>query len=501
MYCPMVAEQGPNESKIHRDAMPHVITQWKPGPVIKEKNKGDKRSKLTLRRQRSELTSSSSASLQSDTKSKRWDFGSIRHIRHPSSDAVSPKSAVDLTNPHPIFELSASSIRRPETATPSYVAELEDTSRIALHSKRSMFPGSQLEFQSSAITSRSVIKVIDETIAAIEADNRQLLSRAVSAEQMVKALRLQNYNLQLRLDHCEKNHRRRPRSTHPQSQHSRQPVVATPPSSDTSSPVQSPLQPSPTEDAPKKKFRASFSPSKITRQADAPLIATSTNDVIPESPLLGNAIIEPSPIPSSQTRNSISTTSRSSNSPTSRTSPTGLRKRTSVQNNSSLRTSPTGGLPLLSIPSDSRQNTSQFPPPPTSPPRTSPPQSPPPRSSTRPTSQAPPRPPPPSEGLSLFPSQPPASTTLSVAPPTRASSMHHQISYSTLSGLPKVAPLNISSTQRCAKPLPSAPSPQQERLDAADMEIRKVIEEEKREMDRRFTATIKAIEMEEKTWL
>lgn len=493
----MVAEQVPNDNNTHRDTMPHVITQWKPGPVVKEKSKGDKKSKLTLRRQRSGLTSSS-ASLQSDTKSKRWDFGSIRHIRHPSSDAVSPKSTVDLTNPHPVFELSAGSIRRPNTASPSYVAELEDTSRIALHSKRSMFPGSQLEFQSSAITSRSVIKVIDETIAAIEADNRQLLSRAVSAEQMVKALRLQNYNLQLRLDHCEKNHRRRPRSTHQQSRYSRQPVVATPPSSDTSSPVQSPLQPSPVEDAPKKNFRASFSPSKITRQADDPLIATSANGVIPESPLLGNAIIESSPISSSQARYSISTTSRSSNSPTSRTSPTGLRKRTSVQNNSSPRASPTGGLPLLNIPSDAHQNTPQFPPPPTSPPRTSPPQSPPPRSSTRPTSQAPPRPPPPSEGLSLFP---PASTTLSVTPPNRASSMHHQIPYSTLSSLPKVAPLNISSTQRCTKPLPSAPSPQQERLDAADMEIRKVIEEEKREMDRRFTATIKAIEMEEKTWL
>jgi hypothetical protein len=54
--------------------------------------------------------------------------------------------------------------------------------------------------------------VIDQTIAAIEADNRKLLTRAITAEATVKALRERNFNLQLQVDHCERSHRRQPRS-------------------------------------------------------------------------------------------------------------------------------------------------------------------------------------------------------------------------------------------------------------------------------------------------
>lgn len=75
-----------------------------------------------------------------------------------------------------------------------------------------------------------MIKVIDQTIAAIEADNRKLLTRAITAEATVKALRERNASLQLQVDHCERSHRRRPRSVASQSvrQPHRKPTTQTP---------------------------------------------------------------------------------------------------------------------------------------------------------------------------------------------------------------------------------------------------------------------------------
>ncbi|KAG9232846.1 hypothetical protein BJ875DRAFT_485680 [Amylocarpus encephaloides] len=225
-FCPMLdtpKEVKEKQNGLHRLTIPHVITQWKPGQFsrdgtsVKEKNKAEKKSnesakscKSAMKKQQAvDAVSLSNSSIQATPKSKRWDFGTIRHRRQASSEtAITPRSAID-----PVFEKEETT--SPETPSSSansspWVFELEDTSQIALHSKRSAFPGPQLEFQSSAITSRSVIKVIDQTIAAIEADNRKLLSRAVAAEQCVKALREHNLNLQLKVEHCEKTHHRQP---------------------------------------------------------------------------------------------------------------------------------------------------------------------------------------------------------------------------------------------------------------------------------------------------
>jgi hypothetical protein len=152
------------QSAIHRLTMPHVITQWKPGQFsrdgssVKEKNKAEKRANDAAKSVRSPAKKQSGGISPSGTgipatpKSKRWDFGTIRHKRQASSEntMISPNSAVS-----PVFEMeNIESAVSPNSSVDSspWVFELEDTSQIALHSKRSMYPGPQLEFQSSAIT-------------------------------------------------------------------------------------------------------------------------------------------------------------------------------------------------------------------------------------------------------------------------------------------------------------------------------------------------------------
>jgi hypothetical protein len=92
----------------------------------------------------------------------RWDFGSIRHIRQYSSENKTPTSAVDS-----VFELpsatSAASFYSPNSSThTSFIAELEDTSPMALRSQDITTPNSpfkspaishsSMEFKSSQIT-------------------------------------------------------------------------------------------------------------------------------------------------------------------------------------------------------------------------------------------------------------------------------------------------------------------------------------------------------------
>ncbi|RDL32577.1 uncharacterized protein BP5553_09033 [Venustampulla echinocandica] len=130
---------------------------------------------------------------------------SVRYSEKPFFEVLTPpRSAVDT-----VFEIAdGQPPQSPNSTFSSLVAELEDTSPVPMLSKRSAFAGSQLEFQSSTITSRSAIKLIDQTIAAIEGDNRKLLSRAILAEQTVNALREHNAMLQQKVDHCNKRHRR-----------------------------------------------------------------------------------------------------------------------------------------------------------------------------------------------------------------------------------------------------------------------------------------------------
>jgi hypothetical protein len=161
---PLKEKTKDKQSAIYRLTMPHVITQFKPGqfsrdgPSIKERIRAEKRagdaaksSKSPLKKQSNGI-SPGGASMPVTPKSKRWDFGTIRHKRQASSEVTmsSPRSAVS-----PVFEMEhIDSAISPNSSVDSspWVFELEDTSQIALHSKRSIYPGPQLEFQSSAIT-------------------------------------------------------------------------------------------------------------------------------------------------------------------------------------------------------------------------------------------------------------------------------------------------------------------------------------------------------------
>lgn len=65
--------------------------------------------------------------------------------------------------------------------------------------------GFELCAQLTSSQARAVIKVVDETIAAIEDSNRKLLSRAVAAEEAAKALLEQNSQLQLKIEQCKRS--------------------------------------------------------------------------------------------------------------------------------------------------------------------------------------------------------------------------------------------------------------------------------------------------------
>ena len=150
------------QSAVHRLTMPHVITQFKPGQFsrdglsLKERMKAEKRATDALKSNKSPSKKhgdGASSAGPSTPKSKRWDFGTIRHKKQSASsdsNISSPKSAIS-----PVFEMEQiDSAVSPNSSVDSspWVFELEDTSQIAIHSKRSMYPGPQLEFQSSAIT-------------------------------------------------------------------------------------------------------------------------------------------------------------------------------------------------------------------------------------------------------------------------------------------------------------------------------------------------------------
>jgi hypothetical protein len=188
----------------------------------------------------------SNLSLLATPENERWDFGSIRHIRQYYSDDYTPISAVDS-----IFELPCDgAFGSPNSSNhSSFIAELEDTSPIVLakfsphisSDKSPVFPqitaqptilNPRMEFKTAdinassrvypfhspkanSVQSRAVIKVVDETIAAIEDTNRKLLSRAVAAEEAAKSaeeaarsLREQNSLLQLKIKQYSENQER-----------------------------------------------------------------------------------------------------------------------------------------------------------------------------------------------------------------------------------------------------------------------------------------------------
>ncbi|KAN0102093.1 hypothetical protein V8E51_012603 [Hyaloscypha variabilis] len=210
--------------------MPHVVTQWEAGQWSREgiESRRTRANSEYLRpitfsptdRYSGGLRTRASLNFPGTPDSNRWDFGSIRHIKQGSTDMITPVSAVDS-----IFELPCNqSHESPNSSThSSFMAELEDTSPVAVrHSSRLASPTSSvsmalppytplpeglylqnqsMEFRCDGNTPRAVIKVVDETIAAIEETNRKLLHRAIAAEDTAKLLREQNSQLQLRIKH------------------------------------------------------------------------------------------------------------------------------------------------------------------------------------------------------------------------------------------------------------------------------------------------------------
>lgn len=161
-YQMSVSTQGP-PAMAQRATIPHIFTQWEPGQFSRpacgleridsgKKTDDFRRPSPSTRKQYFKLdyvspATPSGQSLMLTPESNRWAFESCRNLRKSPSEL----SAVDS-----IFELpSGDPDESPASSThSSFVAELEDTSPVAIHSKRSAFPGSQLAFQSSAITVR-----------------------------------------------------------------------------------------------------------------------------------------------------------------------------------------------------------------------------------------------------------------------------------------------------------------------------------------------------------
>lgn len=126
--------------------MPHVASQWNSG----QHQRGSYDARLSTGKARKSTEylrpiaippsrpgrqprQSPNMSFLATPDTERWDFGSIRHIRQHSSETKTPVSAVDS-----VFELpSATSYNSPNSSThSSFIAELEDTSPMALQTQK-----------------------------------------------------------------------------------------------------------------------------------------------------------------------------------------------------------------------------------------------------------------------------------------------------------------------------------------------------------------------------
>jgi hypothetical protein len=130
-----------------RATMPHVVTQWETGQWPREgiHARRAKSASENLRPIAISPTNRKSdgprtkPNLLGPPENDQWDIGSIRHIKQASIDMSTPISAIDSA-----FELPCNDIHdSPNSSTHSFsIAELEDTSPIAIQSKRLVYPAS-----------------------------------------------------------------------------------------------------------------------------------------------------------------------------------------------------------------------------------------------------------------------------------------------------------------------------------------------------------------------
>lgn len=146
-----------------RASIPPIFTQWEPGQFSRDVPAGLQRistgkktsdflkANPTTRKQfmKADVVSPatpSGRSLLTTPDSNRWGFDTYLTVR---------KSPSELSVVDSVFELPSDvPDESPASSTHEFIAELEDTSPVAIHSQRSAFPGAQLTFQTSAITVR-----------------------------------------------------------------------------------------------------------------------------------------------------------------------------------------------------------------------------------------------------------------------------------------------------------------------------------------------------------
>ncbi|KAH6721513.1 hypothetical protein BKA61DRAFT_423677, partial [Leptodontidium sp. MPI-SDFR-AT-0119] len=208
--------------------MPHVVSQWQSdhfprrdmdirGSTQLEKATSSeflRPVQISIRRSRRPggVRPTPSLKLRAARDDERWDYGSSRADWEQTAWEQSGGGRTPSSSVESVFEMySSGSYDSPNSSTnSSFVAELEDTALVTRPSRRSAPPASNK-------MARAVIKVVDETIAAIEDSNRKLLSRAVAAEETAKALMEQNSQLQLKIERCTRNTRARTAPSSPVS--------------------------------------------------------------------------------------------------------------------------------------------------------------------------------------------------------------------------------------------------------------------------------------------
>ncbi|KAF7860520.1 uncharacterized protein EAF02_010754 [Botrytis sinoallii] len=129
-----------------------------------------------------------------------WNYTPGRqHSKQFSPDRMTPISAVDS-----VFELSSPATNAsPNSATSSFIAELEDTSPgAAKPQKVIMDPKSPLS-PTRSLHAATAIDAIND----FEAENKRLLERAIAAENAAKILEEQNIDLRRKVNYCMEQHR------------------------------------------------------------------------------------------------------------------------------------------------------------------------------------------------------------------------------------------------------------------------------------------------------
>ncbi|KAH7370070.1 hypothetical protein BKA65DRAFT_544794 [Rhexocercosporidium sp. MPI-PUGE-AT-0058] len=224
--------------------MPHVVSQWQ-SDHFPQRNMDIRGStqlgkatsteflkpvQISIRRSKRAggVRQTPSLKLLAARDTERWDYGSNRTDWEQTAWEQSGGGRTPSSSVESVFEMySSNSYDSPNSSTnSSFMAELEDTAIVTRQSRRSAPPcsnkmvyisPSSMEFQTSDLSARAVIKVVDETIAAIEDSNRKLLSRAVAAEEAARSLMEQNSQLQLKIEHCKRRSRARTAPSSPVS--------------------------------------------------------------------------------------------------------------------------------------------------------------------------------------------------------------------------------------------------------------------------------------------